>query len=211
MRERTGNLQERALAWSGVLLVHAAMFAALARMPPPYVGAGDADAAIDVEFIPRALPSPLRMPGVEPARIERATHPPVHAMTASPDGTDAGAPVPVAPASTAVEDGSAARPLDLSLPPATHARRTLHAFDRPIVIEARPTRFERHWVPDGNALEQASFRSPAVAAALGLFGGPPRRCSEVERRLRRADCLPLHGQEAEDEALLRHLDAASAR
>ncbi|MFZ5656858.1 MAG: hypothetical protein ACOY37_07365 [Pseudomonadota bacterium] len=189
------------------------MFAALARLPPPYGGPVDAADAIDVEFIRRTAPARLPMPGAESARVARGTQPRAGAIetTASSDAGDAGAARSVAPAASAIEGPHAPRPLDLSLPPAAHEARTRRAFERAFSIDVRPTRFERHWVPDGNALEQASFRSPVVAAALGLFGGPPRRCSEVERRLRRADCLPLRGQEAEDEALLRRLDEASAR
>ncbi|HZX79990.1 MAG TPA: hypothetical protein VFE72_03430 [Lysobacter sp.] len=103
---------------------------------------------------------------------------------------------------------SPTRPLDLRLPapPATDAFARRDPFERAPPIDARTTRFEKAWVPAGDALRQAGFRSRAVGVALGLFGGPPVRCSEVDRRLRKPGCLPLHGQDDEDEALRRSVD-----
>lgn len=51
------------------------------------------------------------------------------------------------------------------------------------------TRFARAWVPQGNALRSAGWRNPVLGLALGAFGGPPVHCSEVERRLRKPNCL----------------------
>lgn len=113
--------------------------------------------------------------------------------------------------SLAVETTSAggrAQALDLSVrerpdpfPAAVHSG----AFARPPPLDARTTRFEQAWIPAGTAVDQARFRSQAVRLALGLFGGPPRRCDEVERRLRRVDCLPADEDEVEREALMRAL------
>ncbi|AXK71732.1 hypothetical protein DWG18_05110 [Lysobacter sp. TY2-98] len=72
-------------------------------------------------------------------------------------------------------------------------------FARRPALDARVTRFERAWAPPGTVLEQARFRSKALGAALGLFGGPARHCTEVERRLRKPDCLALQGDALEDE------------
>ncbi|WP_133478326.1 hypothetical protein [Cognatilysobacter segetis] len=107
---------------------------------------------------------------------------------------------------TAVHDVVVA-PLDLRLPDmAASTAEARNPLERAPAVEARPTRFAQAWVPEGDALRQASFRSAAVGVAAAAFGGPPRRCKEVERRLRKANCLPLHGGEADDEVLRRSLD-----
>jgi len=99
--------------------------------------------------------------------------------------------------------------LDLRVPvvfAAPRPRPARGAFERPPALEVERTRFATAWVPEGDALRQASFHSAAVGVLTGAFGGPPRRCSEIERRLRKPDCLPLHGVEDDDEATRRRLD-----
>lgn len=79
-------------------------------------------------------------------------------------------------------------------------------LDRPPALDPGTTRFASAWAPDGTALEHARFPSKAVDIALGLFGGPPRTCNEVDRRLRKPDCISQDAEALELEALRRSID-----
>jgi hypothetical protein len=188
---------------------------ALVRLPVPGSSAppGQADAAsIEVVFLHRAAVPDLRTRPVasaarrpSQARTSASTplHMEVHASEAARDSTARHAPLEL---SVAV----ARSRLDLSVrdpvPAGRIEREATVWIERERVLNPRTTRFGRAWVPAGNAIEQARFRSAAVNAALGLFGGPPRRCTEVEHRLRVHDCLPLDADEADTEALRRAID-----
>lgn len=195
--------RDRALALGVALLVEAAALAWFASLKLD--GRADVRSGADglqVVFVRRIASS-------REAVASKASGPLRRRPTAVPLGVGANARKAPGGAGMSVEPVAAPpRPLDLHVPesalspPAARA----DAFDRPPALETRTTRFERAWMPAGNALEQASFRSAVVRGALGLFGGPPRRCSEVERRLRKINCLPLHGQEQEDEVLRRSVD-----
>lgn len=216
MPERTRDGEERAIAWSVVVLVHAAIVATLVRMPLPG-HASTSDAALTIEFIERRRPAATPAPEEDTPRIARdggrstAAKPRVGQVANTMTHSDGASPHDGPAATTTVADDQTVRPLDLHVPGVDIVPPRGRGLDRAPSLEPRPTRFSRAWMPEGDALEQASFRSPAVRAALALFGGPPRRCSEVERRLRRPDCLPLHGQEAEDEMLLRALDERASK
>lgn len=58
------------------------------------------------------------------------------------------------------------------------------------VIERHTSRFEKSWKPQGNLWTQLAWESKIAGTILSAFGGPPRRCTEVEKRLRKPDCLP---------------------
>ena len=192
--------RDAAAAWFAVLVVQVITAAWLARLHLPIDAGNEADALI-IEFVrrPEVHAAPAR--GVLPrAHVEREA---------------AGREVPgsrryeseVSDRKAQPQPAASNAPLDLHVPvqdPLPAPNRA--AFERASPIETRGTRFDAVWAPDADALRQAAFRSPAVGVVTGLFGGPPRRCSEVERRLRKANCLPLHGQEAEDERLRRGLD-----
>lgn len=81
--------------------------------------------------------------------------------------------------------------LDLHVHPDTVVipRRT-GPLDRARKLDPRTTRFEAAWAPQTDALQTAGWRHPMLNVALHAFGGPPRHCSEVERRLLKPDCLP---------------------
>ena len=195
-----GDRRDAAAAWIVVLAVQAMTAAWLVRLHPPIDTGDEADALI-IEFV--------RRPEVH-ASAARAVSPRAHvaheqAAREIPGRRRRVADVPERNAEP--EPEAAKAPLDLNIPVQDSLpARNRDAFDRASPIEPRRTRFDAVWVPDADALRQAAFRSPAVGVVTDLFGGPPRRCSEVERRLRKANCLPLHGQEAEDERLRRGLN-----
>lgn len=196
-------------------LVPALAMFVLARLPVPGFDARSGDAAvasIDVVFLRRA-----GAPATESRPVDAATRGRARARTAPStrphvDADAIGAVDDATARRVAIAPAVSRRRLDLDLsvrePPTTgrvqHEPRAWMERDR--VMDPRTTRFERAWVPAGNAIEQARFRSPAVNAALGLFGGAPRRCTEVERRLRVRDCLPLDADEGDTEALRRSID-----
>ncbi|TZF89842.1 hypothetical protein [Cognatilysobacter lacus] len=205
MPAQVKDRRESAVVWSIVFLLQAALVWLVLRIPAP-LGIAAPDDALVVEFIARSVATiehsttrrerrPARRGlayGVS-ARLDRATR-------VAPGAPDAH----VSPDAGVAADA----PLDLRLPPGAVPvpRLRRDSFARAAPIEAQPTRFATAWVPEGNALRQASFHHVIVAGALIAFGGPPRHCSEVERRLRKANCLPLDGQDDDDEALRRSLD-----
>ena len=161
---------------------------------------GHADDVLEVRFIRRNAPV-----AVLPRQRNSAT--PVAPGIASTRRSQEvelrdDAPVSASASTSTASTAQAARPLDLSvrLPPVDPRATATAPEDRPWLhrdraLDPRTTRFERSWVRAGNALEQAGFRSAAVGVALGAFGGPPKRCTEVERRLREINCLPLDADE----------------
>ncbi|HEY4583087.1 MAG TPA: hypothetical protein VIG88_09510 [Lysobacter sp.] len=185
-----------ALAWAVVALVHALIGVWLARPVTSPRAPADDDVALQVEYIRRTAVE-KRVAG---GRRSGSDHRPAHARAV------AGAPAPMSPRAESADPLAGVRDLDLRLPEAPVVTTRRDHFERRAPLDANTTRFERAWVPAGDALVQARFRSKAVGTALGLFGGPSRRCSEVERRVRRPDCLPLHGEEDDDEAPRRSVD-----
>ncbi|WP_462115667.1 hypothetical protein [Lysobacter xanthus] len=163
------------------------------------------DVPLQIEFVRRKRIVDVRIVAASAVPSLRASHLPrrIHA-TAGREAPrfEATAPRP-APAERTAE-----RPLDLTVPslPERADAEPRAPFERTASRGHEPTRFDRAWMPAGTALEQGAFHSAVVRAPLALFGGPPRRCTEVERRLRRINCLPLHGEDEEREALLRSLD-----
>ena len=191
-----------AIAWLVVAIVHTLVGVWLARPVTTPRASADDDVALQIEFIQR--------PEAREQRQRRL----VEVLTRTQHGgrqsrrSAAQAPASADGEHPAVAGQRAAESAVIDLrPPEPHAPfQPRDPFERRAPIDARRTRFEQAWVPAGDALQQARFRSKAVGTALGLFGGPPRHCSEIERRLRRPDCLPLHGQDAQDEALRRSVD-----
>ena len=190
--DREGR-RESVVALLVVVTVHATVAAWLAgwrvRQAPAHAKTHAEDALL-VEFVVRAEHSNVvtRTPAASHARPRPASpaqdDPAMHGLTddaasLSRHGADA-------------QEHTASAALDLQLPqlPVSAPVVERGASEPSSDLPGRPTRFERQWVQDGNALDAASWRSPVVRAALGLFGGPPRKCDEVERRLRRPDCLP---------------------
>lgn len=181
---------------AGVLLLHLLAVRALIGSAPatwlrPQPSSSE-QRSIDVTFIsrPRIVPD-------EDATIHRS---PQELIEAQARGAGSGVAAPRR--STAGPDAIETTPaLDLRVqeaPMPLPASRD-PPFEWRIAIEPRRTRFADTWVPEGDAIAQARFRSKVVGAALGLFGGPSRRCSEVEHRLRQPDCLPPDHDD--DEAL----------
>jgi hypothetical protein len=192
-----------------VLATHAWLLHGMLQMRvDPWIAAPKqavVDASLAVEFVFRrrsAAPvdrAPSTGGDAEPLSARRA------ASHAAGGNHRTGA---VMQAGAALSQAPATRPLDLTVhaEPAHAFGTRRHWLERKPAIDARRTRFDDAWAPAGNALEQARFRSPAVRVALGLFGGPPRRCNEVERRLREPDCLPHDNDEPDPETLRRARD-----
>ena len=190
-----------AIAWVVVAIVHTLIGIWLSRPVTATRASANDDVALQVEFIqrPEAREQRQRRLVAALARTARGGRQARPNMAQAPIFADDERPA------VARERAGAAR-MDLR-PPETHAPfQHRDPFEREAPIAAHRTRFEQAWVPAGDALQQARFRSKAVGTALSLFGGPHRHCSEIERRLRRPDCLPLHGQDAQDEALRRSVD-----
>lgn len=200
-------------------LLHGVILAMLVHPPVATHTSAGADAgqgdALQVVFIMRG-PQPPAAPRREADDAARAKGVAIGSdvVTSPPRverGVDAGLDAQ-AGATRAAATGIVDRAvLDIALPeprnrPPGAAAPVRGWLERPIALEPATTRFERAWVPAGDAIAQARFYSPAVDAALGLFGRPPRRCGEVERRLRGPDCLTLDPDEADTEALRRRLD-----
>lgn len=183
--DREGR-RERAVALAVAVAAHACVLGWLSGWQLPHarrVAQPAVDDPLIVEFIVRpARSTAVAAPGVR----ERA---PAHREISSPT-----ARLPVTASRGAdVQRQVAERPtLDLRVPSngMEDVAVPRDAFARETELPGRATRFERNWAPAGTALDVASWRSPMVRAAIGLFGGPPRKCDEVERRLRVPDCLP---------------------
>ena len=210
MRERTErDGAASAVAWATVIALHAVVFAWLTRAPVFSPGSNTDDDALRVEFIVRPAERPsLRGQGRDVA-TQRTARRPRDLVTAGTDAPPTVASIraraqPFANAAAAATDGARNR-LDLRVPEGP-VRIAKDPFAREAAIEVRGTRFERAWAPDGDVLVQARFRSRAARIALGLFGGPPRRCDEVDRRLRKPDCLALSADEEEAERLRRAIE-----
>lgn len=214
MQDTEERAARRAAAVASAV-VPALLIAGLLRLPLPgrEMRARPHGDTVDVVFLRREVEAARR-------RSPATSTPPRNESASAIDVT--GAPAGRSREARAIEAESSGWPaggapdaprhavLDLTVrdpaPLQPRARDAQEWLERKRVMDPRTTRFEKAWVPAGNALEQARFRSPAVNAALGLFGGPPRRCSEVERRLRVADCLPLDADDGEAEALRRTID-----
>lgn len=198
-----------------VLLLHGLALDALVRWQPtaarpsglPHIEATD---AIDIQFILRvrhaAGDARQRVPASEPVSIDTRAD-----LSNIVDGTPNEVRAPASesvPVSRGVEAANA--PLDLTVRERLDVPETRDGDSRWLEprspIEMQRTRFDATWTPDGDAVAQARHRSAAVRALTGLFGGPPRRCTEAERRLRLMDCLPLDADEADLEHLRRSLD-----
>lgn len=198
------EVRDTGFAWMVVLLVHASIATWLLRLQWPVAVSRGEDEALQVEFIHRPRLAPASRAGATAARPRVARAAPLRPERSARSSLVVEAPPSTAGANASrngLEPPRAGRALDLRLPDAPVPAATPDPFERKALMEPRGTRFERVWAPAGNALDQARFRSKLVGGALGLFGGPPRRCGEIERRLRKPDCLALHGQEAEDEVL----------
>jgi hypothetical protein len=57
-------------------------------------------------------------------------------------------------------------------------------------LDYAPTRFNRQWASDGNAVEQFAWRHAAVAMALAAFGGNRHICTDEDKRQRMRGCAP---------------------
>ncbi len=200
MAERRRGDRDRVVAVVATIVLQLALGAAVLRLKPAVstASASKWDDAIRVEFIRRTT-APQTATRDTPRLPVGATV----ARTVAVVPKSAASPLRDTPAD-ARDDSSSTGPAALDL----HVRErsssstrvdTRDVFERRPGVDARRTRFEHAWAPSGNVLEQARFRSKAAGVALGLFGGPPRKCTEVERRLRKPDCISLHGQELDDE------------
>jgi hypothetical protein len=162
------------------------------------------DDALQVEFIVRI--APREKPAARATGRRRADVTSARTGDRSHASSEGGA-LPSAPTSVIPSGPSPPPPVfDLHVPERLPTLAPRDPLRRHASMDAASTRFDAHWAPAGNVLEQAAFRSPAAGIAIHAFGGPPRRCTEIERRRRRPDCLPLTGQGDEDERLRRSLD-----
>jgi hypothetical protein len=195
--ERHNRMRDRIAAGAIALAVQAAFgwwlfnFIPVLQFPPL------TDDALQVVFVePVAAPAPARP--VEPAATGAPSVPEPPALgdardARSPSGQDAG---------TDVARARPGAPLDLSLPDEMTVVQigTPDPFDRPPVLDAKSTRFARHWKPQADAITELSWEHPMLGAALHVFGGPPPpECSEENRRRGRRDCRPLLLRELHDE------------
>lgn len=197
--------RDRAVAWAAVVALQGLVAVWLLRDGVPPDDQMQADDALQIEFISRSTPTMVT--AVAPASR-------THSRETSATHRAAGIPVDVSrrrpqAQRQAVDDAVGAAPatFDLRVPEAAVVVAHADPLQRRAALDHRATRFESSWAPSGNVLDAAAFRSRAAALALHAFGGPPRHCDEIERRRRVANCLPLGGEEAEDERLRRSLDA----
>ena len=188
--------RERFIALAVALAVQVISIGALSRVPGmPTSRHPVVDEALQVVFLRRpSVPATAsREPASSPRVVPRArSGGPASDRLQRPDDSADIAPdtVPATTGARAVVAGMA--PLDLRVPevaPPPFAESRRDAFGRPR-MDARTTRFARDWRDGGTVLDAAKRRSPVAAFALSLFGGPPRHCDEVERRLRKPYCLP---------------------
>lgn len=200
MAERRRDDRDRVVAVVATIVLQLALGLAVLQLKPTVstASASRRDDAIRVEFIRRttapqtATRDTPRLPvGAAVART---------AAVASKSAASTSKDAPADARNQSSSTGPAALDLHVREPSSSSTRfDSRDVFTRSPGVDARRTRFEHAWAPSGNVLEQARFRSKAAGVALGLFGGPPRKCSEVERRLRKPDCISLHGQEFDDE------------
>lgn len=176
---------DRAIALAVVVLAEAVCIGGLLRWRIGPQRAPVHDEAIVVEFIQRPARRPAA-PGVRSTRGVPTPRRPRRIGLAS-------APPSVETPRANTADPPAARALDLQLPDSGTA--VIRRFAPDPRFERRPartgasTRFEAAWQGDGTVLDVARRRSVVLGAALSLFGPPPRHCDEVDRRLRKPDCL----------------------
>ncbi|WP_155914161.1 hypothetical protein [Lysobacter sp. HA18] len=150
------------------------------------------DDALVVEYLPRKerVPIAREVASHEIASIVTARHRHAAQVTVEFDAQRAPA------ARDSEEVATAAAPLDLRVPePSVTDHFATREKLRAPPIDGRRTRFADAWQGGGTLLDEARARSGVVRIATSLFGGPPRHCNEVERRLRKPNCLP----EPEDE------------
>ena len=198
----THDGRDRAVAWAAVLVTQGMIAAWLLRdgLPPPIAPASDD--ALQIELIRRkvstraatTVSTAVRVPSAR-SRTEVGEAASSTSNVRAQRGGHSAAVVSIGPV-----------PLDLHVPEPAPTFAPRDPFARRASRDAQATRFEAHWAPAGNALDQAAFRSRAAAIVLHAFGGPSRHCDESERRRRLPDCLPLTAQEEEDERLRRSLD-----
>lgn len=182
-------VDERPWAALVVLVFHLAALAWLLNFVPEQrvTGtrlAGDEEEAIQIVFVVRPAPAvvPAEPALARPSRRDGALQ--AVTVVARPDSA---ATVPE-PADTPTKHPR----LDLSLP---LAQREVVIPSRDVLadrgaIRYEATRFAGSWKPEGNALTELAWKSKVADVVLSAFGGPPRRCTEVEKRLLKPYCLP---------------------
>jgi hypothetical protein len=201
-----GNARDRVVAWAFVVALQGLVVWWLLRhgtsgLTEPYT-----DDALQIELIARSPMKPNARP-TPSARSRGRGHDRAAVSRSMPRAQPTGERADNMPALALSALPSVPRP-SMDLHPAD-VPLTLAPRDplrRRVPLDAAATRFEAHWAPAGNALDQAAFRSRAAGLALHAFGGPSRHCTEIERRRRLPDCLPLTGEEEENERLRRSLD-----
>lgn len=149
---------------------------------------------LDVEFLGRPVAADTARVPLKQLRTERA-----HAELERAGFNVAGVSQAAASMDASTSHVSAVSAAGVDVPP----HRDLHVhpnvallpvrtepFQRTPALEPQTTRFEAAWAPQADALQTASWRHPVLGVALHAFGGPPRHCTEVERRLLGPNCLP---------------------
>jgi hypothetical protein len=200
----TADRRDRGVAIATVLVLQALVASWLYRGGVSAPAAAGVDDVLQIEFItrsaPRAARAPRAAPRGRPFAISAPTEGRLHAAVDAPE--------PLSPARSAMP--SVPQPpravLDLHVPESPPTLAPRDPLRRRVSVDTASTHFDADWAPAGNVLEQAAFRSRVAGFALHAFGGPPRHCTESERRRRVPDCLPLTAQEDEDERLRRSLD-----
>lgn len=183
--------RERGIALLAVIAVHVGIGSWLGSwrlVDASHAQRDDMSDALIVEFVVRQRTPPT---ATRRSALQVHSDPPLRAnRPASGAGADT---KPSADGSEGIRtEPAGGTTLDLRLPAASVTLGTApgQVVEREVRLPGRSTRFERQWAPSGDVIEAASWRSPVIRTALGLFGGPPKKCDEVERRLRRPDCLP---------------------
>ncbi|MGY3264939.1 hypothetical protein [Lysobacter sp. HA35] len=185
--ERTER-RDRLVALVLAALAQLAFVVMLLRLVPMANVRATKDDALVVEYLPRKerVPIAREVASDEIASFVTARHRHAAQVTVEFDARRV-------PAARDSEKGATvAAPLDLRVPeppPVTDHFATREKLRAP-PIDARRTRFADSWQGGGTLLDEARARSGVVRIATSLFGGPPRHCSEVERRLRKPNCLP---------------------
>ena len=188
----TGPERIRGLGWARdmrpraaliAVLIHVGMGYWLLRVPTPVPVETD-PLIMQVVFLPKRVATPKpQMTGA--SRSTRPDHVVPIASTLAKRGL-------VRPVQATSDSAPPARTLRLALPD-TLTVTTMASADplsKRASIDYTPTRFDRHWASDGNAVEQLAWRHQAVAMALAAFGGNRHICTDEDKRQRMRGCAP---------------------
>lgn len=174
----------RPLAALSAALIHVGLGYWLLRIPAPLPVDENAPLVMQVVFLPVRVATPKQ-------------------QVARTSGSGRAQPAVAISSTLARRDHARLRePKSESVPPARTLRLALpdtltaitiapaDPLARRASIDYTPTRFDRQWASDGNAVEQLAWRHEAVAMALAAFGGNRHICTDEDKRQRMRGCAP---------------------